>query len=85
LKFRGGNTSFGPPLMDAMKIMEKYDSTCDAFIIMLYTDGEAKYPKEEILKLKDLKINFKFYGLCEGLATKDFSKMTIDLGGQVSP
>jgi hypothetical protein len=59
-----------------MQIMQRHKSKCDIFMILFYTDGGAAYPATEIGKIKTLGVNFKFYGLCDGPTTSEFTRMT---------
>jgi uncharacterized protein with von Willebrand factor type A (vWA) domain len=72
LSFRNGGTNFNSPLLESIKIMDKYNTYCDLFVIIFYTDGSASYPEGGIKMINESYYLFKFYGICDSKAAKNF-------------
>ena len=45
VKFRGGGTNFGNPLMDCIQLCKKSHTKYDELILYFMSDGHSSYPK----------------------------------------
>ncbi len=70
-------TNFNPPLIMAKDLVEKYQGNFDSFVLVMMSDGEAKYPSEgvENIKKSPAKSKLKFKSITYGGARKGLTKM----------
>jgi uncharacterized protein with von Willebrand factor type A (vWA) domain len=83
LKSPGGSTNFDPPLNIAKRLMEKYNDSCDSFILVMMSDGDAAYPSEGVENIKRSPANnkLKFKSIAYGAGSQNLEKMAQELRG----
>ena len=65
---RGGGTAFGPPLDDAMHLVQNNKDKYDKQFVLFYTDGEAPFPAAQannMKRFKDSGENLDFFAIAE--------------------
>ena len=69
ISYQGGTgTEFGPPLEDAMNLVQMNQDKYANQVIVLFTDGEASFPEEEansIKRFRDSGGKLEFYAIAE--------------------
>eukprot|EP00438_Fugacium_kawagutii_P033228 Skav228412 [mRNA] locus=scaffold1325:62493:65111:+ [translate_table: standard] len=68
IKYMGGDTSFDAPLEDAMRLVLAANGKYDKQFILLYTDGVALYPAQQVADMKsfkDSKGSLDFFAIAE--------------------
>ena len=82
----GGLTDFNPPLDIAKDLLEKYQNSCDWFVLVMMSDGEANYPSVGVENIKKSpakgKLKFKTIAYGEGSdSNNNLIRMAQELGG----
>jgi len=87
LNLMGKGTDFGKVLTETLCLLQNDKSNLNVALIFM-TDGEAKYPENEIKALKTFIENnfktktFKFYGLGFECKNETLGKITQEFGGE---
>jgi len=80
-----GNTDFDPPLNMAKGLMDKYEKSYDSFVLIMMSDGVARYPSYGIENIKKSpakeKLTFKSIAYGDKSDTNILKRLADELGG----